>query len=226
MDLTTDISVKTICGAGLVTGASSMGIWLSNPGRHGDFPEKGCKVLQGPLGSVWAAQWGSGLLVQPHHSPWHRALVFIWSSTQRVLWGQLISSPPDIPGPGRAHNGQTQVYLSANMSSDLFCWLPAASVFVSASLVWAAPSPATHTALHCRWPWVSSIHKKGGSVCTNSNILLQSRPDDKSERETTGLGNRVIIPSNAKCKPDVLNPPTYPFYPYSFSCGPRLENKV
>lgn len=104
MDLTTDISVKTTCGVGLVTGASSMGIWLSNPGRHGDFPEKGCKVLQGTLGSCKQHAGDSGLIVQLHHSPWHRTPVFIWPSTRRVLSGQLISSPPDIPGPGRAHD--------------------------------------------------------------------------------------------------------------------------
>lgn len=71
-----------------------------------------------------------------------------------------------------------------------------------------------------------SIQKKGPSVCTNANVLLQGRLDDKSERETTGLRNRVIIPSNAKCKPDVLNPQTYSFYPYSFPAVPRLRNKL
>lgn len=49
-------------------------------------------------------------------------------------------------------------------------------------------------------------------------------PDDKSERETAGLGNNIIIPSNDKCKPDVRNPPTWSLHP--FPTVPRLGNKV
>lgn len=36
--------------------------------------------------------------------------------------------------------------------------------------------PSAHTIFCYRWPQVSSIHKKGASVCTNANVLLRSIP--------------------------------------------------
>lgn len=62
-------------------------------------------------------------------------------------------------------------------SRDLFCWPPAAFVF--GGFIWWELFHHEAICAHnppLWWPWISTIHKKGASVCANANVLLLGSP--------------------------------------------------
>lgn len=77
------------------------------------------------------------ILIKPYSALWGEALsLHLIFHLEGFIGSQnLLSSPPDTPGPGRPYMSEAQVYLSENMFRDLFCQPHAAFGFVSPSLM-------------------------------------------------------------------------------------------
>lgn len=87
-------------------------------------------------------------------------------------WVLLLSSQPDIPGPGRAKDSKTQMHLWIKV----YPVISSADLLQSLSLVPSSDVSSSTTKLFVQnplwWPWISPTHSKSASVCTNANVLL------------------------------------------------------